>query len=521
MSKKIEQKFPIQFPTNLYDSLSGLVERKFMTPSYLSKFVMFPVLPAKLSVEKKKPLINDENGFCTMDSLFSRSNLDNRYFSEFKTDYYDVIAKTHTLSSLIVDGLETLEVKQKKQNNHPQYEIFCCGNGQDAMHFVSVYSRIQAQANKNYVFWNYPGVGFTARTSHTPDDLSKAGYQQAKRLLDQGIPAENITLHGLSLGGGVAARVARQLHEEGHLVGLEIDRSFSRISSVVPEIIQQKLIHQETAKQSNAAPLLTSIVACAISGIALGMTFAGFMASIGLVTASVTAAIGYIGAYCFQTIGLLLQELMTMMGEIFASPFGLFSASISKAIKSLFSNVGYCLAYSFELIGFAVNEAFSVMASLLNSAFNMLGSFVGGAIAVVGLVAGAIAGLVLGTLLSMQLLWTEKPFTMPMKSAFYAALSSACCEMDSVREIERLLQADNKPNNRAKKQPSISVTNVMDDEIIGINASLSAGLGLKPDQQSEPENQRLKEKITSFWYRHGGHNGALYDPVEPDVSFSL
>jgi hypothetical protein len=238
-----------------------------------------------------------------------------------------------------------------------------------------------------------------------------------------------------------------------------------------------------------------------------------------LVTASAIAAIGYIGAVCIQAVGFLLQEIMTIIGEMIAFPFGFFSKSISDDIKSLFNNIGYCLAYPFNLAAFAINETFSTIASFLDNAVNLISSIVGGAIAIGGLVAGSLAGLVFDALLSIQLLWNEKPLTMPMTPAFSAALYSSCCEMDSVSEMHRLLNADHKPENITKEQPNISVTNVLDDEVIAVPASLSIGLGFDPEKQSDDKNRPLKEKITSFWYRLGGHNGPKCDPISPNSTF--
>ena len=102
MPKKINQEFPIQFPMDMYHSFSGLGERGLMTPTYLSTLIMSAVLPAKFIVEKKKPLENNKQGFCTVESLFSRSNLDEDDFNYFKTSYYDVMAETHTFTSLLV-----------------------------------------------------------------------------------------------------------------------------------------------------------------------------------------------------------------------------------------------------------------------------------------------------------------------------------------------------------------------------------------------------------------------------------
>lgn len=519
MAKKINQNVPLQLPMAMYETLSGLVERGLMTPSYLSRLVMSAVLPAQFIVEKKQPLENDKHGFCTVASLFNRANLDDYYFNEFKTTYYDVMAATHTFTALFVNGLETLAVKQKKQQKNQQYEIFYCGNAQDAMLFTTAYNCISAEPNKNFILWNYPGVGFSIGGAHSKHHLSKAGYQQAKRLIEQGIPAHNITLHGLSLGGGVATSVARQLHEEGHLVHLKIDRSFARIASVIPAILARAMSKNDSTKQSSYAPLITSTVALALAGVALGTTFAGFVASVGLVTASTTASIGYMAAYCLQAVGFLLQQIMRVISEMIALPFSFFSQTISDDIKSLCKNIADCLAYSFNLTAYTINALCSVIASFIADAVNLLGSIVGGAMAIGGLVGGSVAGLVFGALLSIQLLWTEKPLTMPMVPSFSAALYSSCCEMDSVSEMHRLLKADNKLEHRTIKPAKISVTNVIDDEVIDVAASLNIGLGLKPGKQSEEEHPPLKEKITSFWYRRGGHNDRLDELIDPNCSF--
>ena len=526
MPKKINLEFPIQFPMDMYHAFSSLIERRLMTPTYLSTLIMLAILPGKFIVEKKSPLKNNENGFCTVYSLNKRTNavrfqnwFESNSLSYYQlTHFHKLIATTHTLSSLSVDGLETLEAKQKIQDPNPQYEIFYCGNKQDAMDITTAYARISAESNKNYIFWNYPGVGSSKIGAHSSHNLFEAGYQQAKRLIEHGVPAKSITLHGFSLGGGVATHMARRLHEEGHLVNLEIDRSFACITSVVTAGLKQKMINEDTSKQTPYAALITSTVALAVSGVALGTTFAGFVASIGLLTASATVTTGYIGACCIQAVGYLLQAIMTVIGQIIALPIRFFSKSISNAIKSLFNNIGYYLASPFHLTAFAINKTFSTMASLIDNAVNLIGSIVGGAIAITGLVAGSIAGLIFGLLLSIQLLWTDKPITMPMTPAFSAALHSSCCEIDSVKEMHRLLKAGNQVENETKEQPKISVINVVDDEVINVDASLSMGLGFKPKKQLDDENRPLKEKINFFWYRRGGHGGVLHELMDTNPS---
>ena len=519
MPKTINQDFSIDFPSDLYDAFSGLSERGWMTPTRLSRFIMMAILPAKLIVEKNKPLKNDEQGFCTKESWYNRANPPEEFnFESFDTNYYVPMATTHTFTSLSVGGIETLEAKKKNPDLNQEYEIFCCGNGQDAMHFVTAYSRITAQPNKSCIFWNYPSVGNSAGGAHAANDLFKAGYQQARRLLEQGIPAKDITLHGLSLGGAVATHVARQLHEEGHLVNLEVDRSFARLSAVVSPLVKNNMLNNDVY---GMAPLISSVIALSVSGVALGTTFAGLVASLGLVTASSIAAISYVGACCVQAIGFLLQKIMNVIGEVISFPFGFFSTAVSDGIKTLCNNIGYYLSFPFNLAAVTINEIILKIASFVDSAINLIGSHVGAVVAISGLVVGGLAGLVFGMLLSVQLFWTDKPLLMPMTFAFSSVLYSSCCEMDSVNEVYRLLAADNNSENNEKEQPKISVANTVDDEVIDVVASLNVGLGFKPgEKHNDHKNRFLKEKITSFWYRVGGHGGTpaqLIKPEENDV----
>lgn len=516
MTKNNTQVFPSEFPIDTYYPFFGLVERGLMTPSYLSTLVMAAVLPAKWIVEKNRPLQNNEQGFCTVESLFSRSTLPIYLYRYFK-EKYDVMTQRHTLTALSVEGLETLEAKQNHDLNQ-QYEIFFSGNGQDAMNILGAYNRVSANPNKNYIFWNYPGVGSSHGTAHSVHPLFQAGYQQTKHLIEQGIPAPNITLHGLSLGGGVATHVARVLHEEGHFVNLEVDRSFASIASVIPANLRREM-KNSTSTSSIAALLMDSFITLALFGVALGMSFAGLVASIGLVVASATRIISNIGALCIQTIGFLLQEIMAVIGELMALDF--FAKPIGDNIKSLCNNIGYFFAFPFHLAAFAINDTLSTTAHLIDTAINLVGSILGGAIAIGGLLAGTLVSIPLGLLLSIQLLWTRHPLTMPMTLAFSAALYSSCCEMDSVSEMHRLLNADYKAENRIQEQPKISVTNVIDDEVIDVAASLNMGLGFRPRKTSDDENRPLKRNITSFWYRHGGHNGTLSALIDPNESFSL
>lgn len=411
---KSQQEYPILFPKALYDSLMDLSARGYMTPSYLSSLIMHLILPAQFIVEKNN---ND-------DALYHHFHI-----------------KTHTFNQFMHQGIQTLEAKNT-ENNEQEYEIYCCGNGEDAMSILLAYSRI-VHDNKNYIFWNYPGVGKSLGPAHSTNDLFKAGYEQAKRLIDKGVEAKKITLHGWSLGGGVAIHVARQLRDEGHMVNLNIDRSFANLASVIPASVDGQL--------------LSSILSLAVFGIAIGTTVASLLASLSLMLASTIATIGYIIALSLDSLDF----------------------------------------YPFHMLAFLTNKMTSILAFLFLDFTHFIIAMLGLSIALSMGLLGAILGCLVGSILSCQLLWTNEPWTMPITWAFSAALNSACCEMNSVIEIERLLKKDG--------DAKISIRNVLDDEIINVGASLLMGLGLEPGRQPGNEKQPLKEKITSFWYDIGGH----------------
>ena len=515
--RRMNPAFPIRYPQNLYRNLSGLCRRGLMTPSYLSSLITYAILPAKMMVPKNQPLQNDQKNHCTKDSLRQRSRHvinDDELFDNF----YQPILKTHTLEASFDGGVETLTARHKERYVGVRpYVVHFCGNAQDAMTIYTAHS--VAKSKKNHIFWNYPGVGGSKDSGSTIEDLIEAGYQQVKRVLNQNVPADKITLSGLSLGGGVAAQVARRLHEEGHLVHLTIDRSFANLRSVVPALLTN---HQQYEEHKKMAPLLTSCLAFSLSGIALGTTFAGLIASIGLVSANAIAALGFAIAYLMRAIGFIVQTLVSLLGEIIAFPISLFSRDAGQAIKDFFDDLGESLSYAVNYASSIVHECIATIAWLVETGVNLLSSIIGGGIATMGAVAGTMLGLVVGGFLSLQLVWTDQPVAVPMTPAFGAVLFSSCCEMNSVHAIGKILKEDMKAKHANKPEPQIEVINTMDDNIIWPEASLNTGLGFKPGViPAVNERQRLFNRITSFWYRFGGHGGVAEELVEQGIGLKF
>lgn len=553
------------FQKNWQHSFSNLSMHYFMTPTYLSTLLMLEVLPRPIiqRFEENEPL---------------------------QKKIQNILAR-YRGSKEIKDDLKKIEIMYVPNTSNPtsptqHHRILFCGNAQDAFDAEQIYYKYLRFKDDNLIFWNYPGVDDILECANTPDDLVKAGYQMVKKLIeDKNIAAEHVTLHGHSLGGSVAIHVARKLYEEGCFVNIEIDRTFSRIESVIPETIQiffdsiknydikaradipkanmqpgvvyirkypinyqpqyqyfvkdslnplklnngcvnnlnhkqmarnvksnltdpdfKQLVLASTSKNGHTyshlkyfAPWVSSTVAMAISGIALGTTLAGLLSSVGLVANGATEGIGVLSALCFDVVGILLHTSMTNLGLLIA--FGFFSSAATREkTQVLFEDMGSHVAYPFLLISQNITRLFRTMAYFIHQAFKLIGSILGGLIAICGLVAGGLAGLILGAILSIQFLWTDAPLTIPMTPAFRALAYSLCCQMDSVSEINCLSEMAKEKS----KKPNITVSNACDDGVIPLTASLYTGLMFM--QRKKNDNTNV---IKCQLYAQGGHGGNL------------
>lgn len=523
----------LSFPKKLSQPLSGLVARGFMSPNYLSQLIISgPILPARLNsrVAKNRPL-NPED---FLGSWFRRTFPD--IYDFYKLDKNEQLLQaflqeqnitpgltdTHSFTPLFVEGLETLEARHN--HNLPEYEITFCGNGQDAMKMDIAKDRINANPNKNHLFWNYPGVGSSKGAVRCEEDLFRAGYLQVRRLLEKGILAKNITLYGYSLGGSVAVHVARQLRDEGHLVNITLDRSFADAARVMPISITNQFAeawipstdeNDVNKKILPLLPIVSSVISLALAGIFLGTVLAGLIASLSLVMTSTVAALAYTAALSLKIVGILLEQAMNLVGHALALPCSLFSKTLSDNIQSLFYNIGYYLAHSLDVTACEIYEVFSSLAIFMDKAINLFGSVVGGVVALSGLLIGAFAGLIAGMLLCIPLLWSGQAASMPMTPFFYAAVYSLCCPMNSLKEM-RLLCAKN-PELESLDNPQITVINTMDDKVILVGASLLSGLKFAPDEASNVEEKSAEPStrslINCIWYQRGGHQGQLKNPI--------
>jgi hypothetical protein len=199
--------------------------------------------------------------------------------------------------------------------NTQKHCVFFAGNGLDINNCYdtqTIPGVVQEENSTTYHYWNYPGVGRSQGESNHTEDLVNAGYQRVQDLLKQDIKPENITLYGLSLGGGVAARVARMLHDEGKPVNLIIDNSFASISAFMPAQLHANL------RASRAYPLITSVLACSTLGIAFGLLLANTIYALGMLLAQLTACIPCLPDSIPTGINTIFDVLASAVGGLIA-----------------------------------------------------------------------------------------------------------------------------------------------------------------------------------------------------------
>lgn len=140
--------------------------------------------------------------------------------------------------------LETLELispeQALKSPSEQHYVIFFNGNGMDLTDSLGDALGYMHEGHFNTVMFNYRGVGGLGAKPLSSDDLITDGIAQVQRLLDMGIPSKNIILRGISLGGGVATKVAEYFYlQEEKPIYVFNDRSFSSLQNVVIGHIRQ------------------------------------------------------------------------------------------------------------------------------------------------------------------------------------------------------------------------------------------------------------------------------------------
>jgi hypothetical protein len=159
--------------------------------------------------------------------------------SEFKFRSFRVNVK----KGVVLDGVEASNGLAEDKDSLNL--IYFNGNSSSYEHSNHVVIKdLQAYRDNEVpvraIQFNYPGVLKSTGKVTYADDLIQAGIAQVERLHHQGVPYENIGLHGVSLGGSVVSHVASYYHERGiELAGTYASKTFSSTTNVAVSYLQK------------------------------------------------------------------------------------------------------------------------------------------------------------------------------------------------------------------------------------------------------------------------------------------
>lgn len=196
--------------------------------------------PKKLPLpHEHHPLFNFSAVPGWLDAFFSRFALPSQekdfsslFISELSQfDDEALLHEQHTVVTFDEAQLDTLEIRHRAQQElEPQHQTFIINFNCNFKVYEQSLVEMQENARDlqtNIIGFNYRNVGRSQGQVKFMRHLIVDGIAQVQRLLDQGVSPENITLNGLSIGGGIATGVAWYFHQQGKTVNLFNDRSFA------------------------------------------------------------------------------------------------------------------------------------------------------------------------------------------------------------------------------------------------------------------------------------------------------
>lgn len=141
-----------------------------------------------------------------------------------------------------IDGymIDAQIVGKKETLNNGKWTLFSGGNAMFCNeHYPNAIENFIELSNNNLITFNYPSVGFSQGAVPSKQACVKAMQGLLKMLEDKklGLGAKEITLWGLSLGGGIVGEALKHhTPQEGVKYVAVKDRTFSNLSGVVYNI---------------------------------------------------------------------------------------------------------------------------------------------------------------------------------------------------------------------------------------------------------------------------------------------
>lgn len=477
------------------EAFKTLGDRGGMTPSVFTRLAMLMLLPATFVLNKvdsihadaicelKKGRFGDpkkQNAWLFRQYEEVDPDIDEIFSSRYNAlqrqgllDKYNSIVSTHHLETSSSDICEGLSLVSKVQSS--DHKIHFPGNSEDALMLSRIHGVLHANPGLNHFFWNYPGVAGSSGTAACFQDLVDAGYKETKTYIERHpeIKAQDITLHGFSLGGAVAAHVARRLYDENYPVKLVIDRSFASITDVLTSPLEVGQIESASWKHLWLHNVATSI----LFGVLIGSLPASIIA-----TASI----------------------------IMTAPIALVTQRLASLVQS--TNSKYLQNEKIETIAHHINDFGDIASWLLREAMNYITFILTAALAIAGvLFFGLIFGGIIGGILAYTQDKSKDPVLFPCRPVVALVLYSLCCNVDSTAQIKHIMSAfskDTDPNN-------LYISNSTHDQIIRYHASLLRGLGVTVSSDSAcTETVTIPKELkgTFVFFRNLTHCESAYPP---------
>lgn len=445
-----------EFSENLYKRINNLIFwYDGFHPTILSTLGLNLVLISRLIVTSRKPY-NSTKEYISKSSLIQN----NKGPSKTWNDYYKSLQNVFDFHYSYENGIEKLILEHKQQknlhNDQKRYSFYSCANNQDGLHPYTIYGVIGDLDNlkcnqSSYIFWNYPGVGASKNFAKSTNNIFEIAYREIKKLISKNIKAENITLEGLSFGGGISSEVAKLLYHEGSFVNLHIYQSFGVLSKVSSYIIQnlphirKNLLHDieddqydiyEQTYNKYFSPLLAPALSAGVIGAGFINYLTGFISTLLLTSEIIIIGLPFVATAILLNVFLVCLQSAAYLIGVMLSPF---TGNIGKPIFDFVENISDIR----KIINAALIETASMLITTCYDYFiDPLISFALGMASLgLTLVFGLVGGLI-GCCSLIQLFYREDPIALVSDATIGFFIRSSACEIKSEENIIDILHMD-------------------------------------------------------------------------------
>lgn len=145
-----------------------------------------------------------------------------------------------THDNVTLEGIEIADKSQTKLAAKERKYLIYLPGAEGKFNTVNAINQFAtwAEAYKcTVVAFHYRGLGKSSGLTTNKDHITDDAYVQIERLIQQGVPPENITIRGFSMGAPFAVLAAKKAHDRGQRVNVYADRGISTASNLVTGLI--------------------------------------------------------------------------------------------------------------------------------------------------------------------------------------------------------------------------------------------------------------------------------------------